>query len=45
MYFAEKDATRKRMVLKVLHQVPDLFTLLIGAFDRFLQEYEIIAGI
>ena len=44
VYLAEKDATKERMVLKVLHQVPDR-TLLIGAFDRFLQEYEIIAGL
>ena len=44
VYLAERDATRERMVLKVLHQVPDR-TLLIGAFDRFLQEYEIIAGL
>jgi serine/threonine protein kinase len=32
------------MVLKVLRQVPDLSDGL-GAFDRFLQEYEMIAGI
>lgn len=44
VYLAKKDASGERVVLKVLHQVPDR-TLLIGAFDRFLQEYEIIAGL
>lgn len=44
VYLAERDATKERVVLKVLHQVPDR-SLSVGAFDRFLQEYEIIAGL
>ncbi|MGH8193918.1 MAG: protein kinase domain-containing protein [Woeseiaceae bacterium] len=42
VYLAEKEGTGTRMVLKVLRQVPDLSDG-IGAFDRFLQEYEMIA--
>lgn len=44
VYLAESEATNEVIVLKVLRQVPDT-TDLIGAFDRFLQEYEIIAGL
>jgi serine/threonine protein kinase len=33
------------MVLKVLRQIPDVNDESIAAFDRFLQEYEMIAGI
>ena len=44
VYLAEKELSNKRIVLKVLRQVPDTIDL-IGAFDRFLQEYEIIAGL
>ena len=44
VYLAEKETSNRRVVLKVLRQVPDN-TDLIGAFDRFLQEYEIIAGL
>ena len=42
VYLAEKESSSKKMVLKVLRQVPDLADG-IGAFDRFLQEYEMIA--
>ncbi len=44
VYLAEKESANMRIVLKVLRQVPDVEDL-IGAFDRFLQEYEIIAGL
>lgn len=44
VYLAERETSNRRVVLKVLRQVPDK-TDLIGAFDRFLQEYEIIAGL
>ncbi len=44
VYLAENETSNRRVVLKVLRQVPDK-TDLIGAFDRFLQEYEIIAGL
>ena len=44
VYLAEDERTGRRVVLKVLRQVPDKSDL-IGAFDRFLQEYEIIAGL
>ena len=44
VYLAERESSKERVVLKVLHQVPDR-TLSVGAFDRFLQEYEIIAGL
>ena len=42
VYLASKDSTGEKMVLKVLRQVPDVSDGL-GAFDRFLQEYEMIA--
>ncbi len=42
IYLAEKESTDTQMVLKVLRQVPD-FGDGIGAFDRFLDEYEMIA--
>jgi len=44
IYLAEREATGDKVVLKVLRQVPD-FADSIGAFDRFLQEYELIAEI
>ena len=44
VYLAEQESTKVDIVLKVLRQVPDASDLL-GAFDRFLQEYEIIAGL
>jgi len=44
VYLAQKESADVAMVLKVLRQVPDLSDGL-GAFDRFLQEYEMIAGI
>jgi len=42
VYLAEKEAEGIHVVLKVLRQVPDE-TDSVGAFDRFLQEYEMIA--
>ena len=42
VYLATKESADVEMVLKVLRQVPDLSDGL-GAFDRFLQEYEMIA--
>lgn len=44
VYLAAKEATGEQVILKVLRQVPDV-TDSIGAFDRFLQEYELIAEI
>lgn len=44
VYLAVKESTGKDVVLKVLQQVPDVADS-IGAFDRFLQEYELIADI
>ena len=44
VYLAKKESADVEMVLKVLRQVPDLSDGL-GAFDRFLQEYEMIAEI
>ena len=44
VYLAEKSSSNRLLVLKVLRQAPDTADL-IGAFDRFLQEYEIIAGL
>ena len=44
VYLAEKSSAGLKGVLKVLQQVPDV-TDSIGAFDRFLQEYEMIAEI
>ncbi len=42
VYLAEKEAEGIHVVLKVLRQVPDEGDS-VGAFDRFLQEYEMIA--
>ena len=42
VYLAEKESEGIKVVLKVLRQVPDGSDG-IGAFDRFLQEYELIA--
>ncbi|MDA0679503.1 MAG: protein kinase [Proteobacteria bacterium] len=44
VYVARKESVDVNMVLKVLRQVPDVSDGL-GAFDRFLQEYEMIAGL
>lgn len=44
IYLAERESTGQQVVLKVLQQVPDVADS-IGAFDRFLQEYEMIAEI
>ena len=44
VYLAEKESNGLQVVLKVLRQVPDVDDS-IGAFDRFLQEYEMIAEI
>lgn len=42
VYLAEKESVGLKVVLKVLRQVPDASDS-VGAFDRFLQEYELIA--
>ncbi len=42
VYLAEKESTGQKVILKVLRQTPDPSGG-IGAFDRFLQEYELIA--
>ena len=42
IYLAERESTGVKVVLKVLQQLPDVADN-IGAFDRFLQEYELIA--
>lgn len=42
VYLAERESTHLQVVLKVLRQMPELGDS-IGAFDRFLQEYETIA--
>jgi len=42
VYVATRESDNVDMVLKVLRQVPDVSDGL-GAFDRFLQEYEMIA--
>jgi len=44
IYLAEKESANLKVVLKVLQQVPDVSDSS-GAFDRFLQEYELIAEI
>lgn len=44
VYLAEKESAGIKVVLKVLRQIPDL-TDDIDAFDRFLQEYELIADL
>ena len=43
VYLAEREKTGVKMVLKVLRQIPDVNDESIAAFDRFLQEYEMIA--
>ena len=45
VYLAERESTGAKMVLKVLRQIPDVNDESIAAFDRFLQEYEMIAEI
>jgi len=45
VYLAEREKTGLKMVLKVLRQIPDVNDESIAAFDRFLQEYEMIAEI
>jgi len=45
VYLAERESTGTKMVLKVLQQIPDVNDESIAAFDRFLQEYELIAEI
>jgi serine/threonine protein kinase len=42
VYLAERESTHGRVVLKVLRQIPDPSDS-VGAFDRFLQEFELIA--
>ena len=42
VYLAERESTHLQVVLKVLREVPEHGDS-IGAFDRFLQEYETIA--
>ncbi len=42
VYLAEKESVGIQIVLKVMRQVPD-FAEGVGAFDRFLLEYELIA--
>jgi serine/threonine protein kinase len=44
VYLAEKNSSQRKVVLKVLRQLPEEAES-IGAFDRFLQEYELIAEI
>jgi serine/threonine protein kinase len=44
VYLAESESLGAMVVLKVLRQVPDIGEGQ-GAFDRFLQEYEVISGI
>ncbi len=44
VYLAERQSDGLMVVLKVLNQVPDVSDG-IGAFDRFLQEYELIADL
>jgi serine/threonine protein kinase len=45
VYLAEREKTGVKMVLKVLRQIPDANDESIAAFDRFLQEYEMIADL
>jgi tRNA A-37 threonylcarbamoyl transferase component Bud32 len=44
IYLAESERAGRLVVLKVFNQVPDVSER-ITSFDRFLQEYEIIAGL
>lgn len=44
VYLAERETTHLQVVLKVLRQMPEHGDS-VGAFDRFLQEYETIAAL
>jgi tRNA A-37 threonylcarbamoyl transferase component Bud32 len=44
IYLAESERAGSIVVLKVFNQVPDISERLIS-FDRFIQEYEIVAGL
>src|SRR5258707_11552248 len=44
IYLAESERAGTAVVLKVFNQVPDVSERIVG-FDRFLQEYEIVAGL
>jgi eukaryotic-like serine/threonine-protein kinase len=44
IYLAESERAGAMVVLKVFSQVPDVSERITG-FDRFLQEYEIVAGL
>jgi hypothetical protein len=44
IYLAESERAGILVVLKVFSQVPDVSERIVG-FDRFLQEYEIVAGL
>ena len=44
IYLAESERAGILVVLKVFNQVPDVSERIVG-FDRFLQEYEIVAGL
>jgi eukaryotic-like serine/threonine-protein kinase len=44
VYLAESERAGTVVVLKVFSQVPDVSERIVG-FDRFLQEYEIVAGL
>jgi len=44
IYLAESERAGTVVVLKVFSQVPDVSERLVG-FDRFLEEYEIVAGL
>jgi hypothetical protein len=44
IFLAESERAATLVVLKVFSQVPDVSDRIVG-FDRFLQEYEIVAGL
>jgi len=44
IYLAESERAGTLVVLKVFNQVPDVSERIVG-FDRFIQEYEIVAGL
>jgi hypothetical protein len=44
IFLAESERAGAVVVLKVFNQVPDVSERIVG-FDRFLQEYEIVAGL
>ncbi len=44
IYLAESERAGRIVVLKVFSQVPDVSERIVG-FDRFIQEYEIVAGL